>query len=173
MNNKLNKLEKLSKQLKPPETLGGVFLPKDSKKQFKFMFIGEMPSMNEPKNWDGKSNYNFDVGKRCDLLKATMVKRGVGGSYATDIVKKRDIPRRLKEAEILHWRPFLLKEIEIIRPKAIIVLGRRTYEASFKPFIGPKISKKIKVDYVFHYGSQVPKKKFERRFMEVVEKLSI
>jgi hypothetical protein len=68
----------------------------------------------------------------------------------------------------MHWLPFLLQEIEIIQPKAIVVLGRRTYDASFMRFVAPHIPKNIKVDWVFHYSNQVPRKRFEERFRQVV-----
>lgn len=171
--NRLNKLENLNKTLKLPKELGGVFLPRNSKNQFNFMFIAEMPSMNEPKDWDGENNYNFDVTKRDKSLQAMMMKYGVGGSYVTDIVKKKDGPREPTKTEIQKWLPFLIKEIKIIQPKAIIVLGKRTYKVSFRPFVEPLISKEIKVDYVYHYSQQGAKTNLEveQRFSEVVNKM--
>lgn len=177
IDDKLNNLAKLNKSLKPPRELPGVFLPKDSKEQFDFMFIAEMPSMNAPKDWDGKTNYNFDVTARDKFLQEIMAKYGVAGSYVTDIVKEQDKPRRPTEEEIKKWLSFLRKEIKIIEPKVIVVLGKTTYEKSFKPFIEPDISdiskeiKKIKVNWVFHYSSQVPRDKFERRFGEIINKM--
>jgi len=173
MDTKLNKLEQLNKKLKPPQELGGIFLPRNHQEQFVFMFVAETPSMNEPKNKSGENdNFNFDVTARDKFFQEMMTKYGVGGSYVTDIVKARDIPRRPTKAEIQKWLPFLLKEIEIIQPKAIIILGRRTYEVSFRPFVEPHIQDKdIKLDYVFHYSSRVPRKKFEQRFREVVNRM--
>ena len=171
MDIKLNKLEQLNRKLKPPQELGGVFLPSSYRKQFTFMFIAEMPSMNEPKDWDRKSNYNFNVTARDNFFQEMMAKYGVGGSYVTDIVKERDIPRRPTKLEIQKWLPFLIEEIKTIQPKAIVILGRRTYEASFRPFVEPFIPKEIKIDYVFHYSSQVPRIKFEQKFRKVIDKL--
>lgn len=174
MSDKLNKLEELNKSLKPPRELSGVFLPIGSQRQFDFMFVAEMPSMKEPKNWDGESSYNFgEFDARCRFLWLLMNKYGVAGSYVTDIVKKRDTPRRPTKDEIKQWLPLLLKEIEIIQPKAIIVLGKRTYDASFKPFVEPLISKQVKVDYVFHYSQQGAKTnaEVEQRFSEVINKM--
>jgi len=172
MDTKLNKLEQLNKRLKPPKELGGIFLPKNFRKRFVFMFVAEMPSMNEPKNKSSENdNFNFSVTARDRFFQEMMIKYGVAGSYVTDIVKARDIPRQPTEKEVQKWLSFLLKEIEIIQPKAIIILGKRTYETSFKPFIEPRISrisKEIKVDYVFHYSSQVPRNKFERRFNKII-----
>jgi len=172
MDNKLSELEKLSKTLKPPQELGGTFLPKGLPEQFDFIFIGEMPSMNEPKR-NNNDNFNFGITARDRFFQEMMTKYGVAGSYVTDIVKARDIPRRPTEREIQRWLPFLLKEIEIIQPKAVIVLGKRTYDASFKPFVKPSIPKDIKVDYVFHYSQQGAKTnaEVEQRFKEVISRI--
>jgi uracil-DNA glycosylase family 4 len=99
-----------------------------------------------------------------------MVKYGAAGCYVTDIVKKRDVPRMPTANEIRGWTPFLLKEIEIIGPRAIVVLGQRTYKASFRPYVESLIPEDIKIDYVFHYSSQVPRSKFEGKFSDVLRK---
>ena len=170
LNQKLDdEIKELNKLLKPPKELGGKFLPEGLEKRFDFMFVAEMPSMNEP----GKisANFNFNLTARDKFFQEMMVKYGVGGNYVTDIVKERSKPRRPTEKEIKKWLKFLLKEVKIINPKAIIVLGKRTYEQSFRPYVEPNIPGAIKVDYVFHYSSRVPKKKFEDRFREVVGKV--
>ncbi|MBU3901394.1 hypothetical protein KJ590_03595 [Patescibacteria group bacterium] len=174
MNEKLNKLENLNKILKPPPLeLGGKFLPEGSSKQYDFMFVAEKPSMNIPKDWDGKSNYNFDVTKRDKFFQTMMVKYGVDGNYATDIVKERGRPGKPAKAEIQEWLPFLRKEIEIIQPKVIIVVGERTYNESFKPFVKSSIPKDIKVDWVYHYRQQGSKTdvEVEQRFGEVINRM--
>jgi uracil-DNA glycosylase len=99
-----------------------------------------------------------------------MSKYGIAGRYATDTVKKRDVPRRPKPDEIAKWLPTLLQEIEIIRPQTLVVLGKRTYDDSFRPFVGQHIPKNIKVDWVFHYSNQATRKKFEDRFRHVIGK---
>lgn len=172
MSDKLNKLEELNKSLKPPRELSGAFLPMGLQKQFDFMFIAEMPSMKKPKDISGLGG-NFNVSAPDKLLQKMMIQCGVAGSYVTDIVKRGDVARKLKKSEIQEWLPFLLKEIEIIQPKAIIVLGKRTYEASFKPFVEPLIPKGIRVDYVFHYSQQGAKTntEVEQRFSEVVNRM--
>lgn len=158
----------MNSKLDPKKELGGVFLPKDSPRNFDFMFIAEMPSM---RNQEKVIESNFDVSTRDKFFQEMTVKYGIGGSYVTDIVKEGDTPRQPTKNEIEKWLPFLLKEIEIIQPKVIIVLGKRTYERSFKPFIEFHLSKNIKIDWVFHYSSQVPRKKFEERFREVINRL--
>ncbi|KPJ56372.1 hypothetical protein AMJ49_05015 [Parcubacteria bacterium DG_74_2] len=173
MNTKLKKLENLNKLLKPPKELGGRFLPEGFRGQFDFIFIAEMPSMNEPKTLSKYKNFNFGVTARDRFFQEMLIKYGVAGSYVTDIVKQRDIPKKPAREEIKKWLPFLLKEVEIIQPKAIIVLGRRTYDASFKPFVEPFIPKNIKMDYVFHYSQQGAKTntEVEQRFSEVIRKI--
>ncbi len=169
MEEKLKKLSNLYKRLKSPKELGGRFLPQKVPKQFNVMFIAEMPSMSIPKDISSLGG-NFNVSARDKFFQEMMIKYGVAGSYITDIVKKGDIPRRPTKEEIQKWLPFLLEEIRIIQPKSIIVLGKRTYEMSFKPFIVPFIPKEIEINYVFHYSSQVPRIKFEQRFAEIIKK---
>jgi len=172
MDERLIKLDDLNKNLKPPKELGGAFLPKGSPKQFDFMFIAEMPSMGVPKDISDLGG-NFNVSAPDKFLQRMMITYGVAGSYVTDIVKGGDAPRRPIKEEIQQWLPFLLKEIEIIQPKAIIVLGKRTYEKSFRPFVDPLIPKEIKVDYVFHYSQQGAKTnaEVEQRFSKVISKM--
>lgn len=169
--NKLNELESLNKTLKPPRELSGIFLPSGYEKRFDIVFVAEMPSMSEPKDILAMGG-NFNVSVRDRFFQEMMIKYGVAGSYVTDVVKEGDVPRQPTPAEIQKWLPFLLQEIDIVRPKAIIVLGRRTYVASFKPFVEPAIAdKNIKIDWVFHYSNQVPRDKFERRFSKVISKM--
>ncbi|HOX30543.1 MAG TPA: uracil-DNA glycosylase family protein [Candidatus Paceibacterota bacterium] len=174
MDAKLEALKELNQRLTPPRELGGVFLPVGVKEQFEIMFVAEMPSMNEPKNEEGKAlNFNFGITAKDRLLINMMKKYGVAGSYVTDIVKERDIPRKPTKEEIRKWLPFLLEEVRIIQPRAIIVLGKRTYEASFRPYVEPAIPSEIKIDYVFHYSQQGAKTNLEveQRFSEVVLKI--
>lgn len=173
MDEKLRKLNDLNKNLKPPKELSGVFLPKESPKQFDFMFIAEMPSKGMPKNWDGKTNFNFDVSKRDKFLQALMVRYDVAGSYVTDVVKEREKPGEPKKEKIQKWLSFLLEEIKIIQPKIVVVLGERTYKKSFKPFVESLIPREIKINWVYHYRQQGAKtdSEVEQRFSEVISKM--
>ncbi len=161
----------LNATLQTPNCLGGVFLPSRHREQFDFMFVAEMPAMSEPKGGGTSYNFNFQVTKRDEFLQHMMMKYGVDGSYVTDIVKRRDIPRSPSKIEVEKWLPFLLSEVALLRPRAIIVLGRRTYEHTFRPFVQrfvPVLIPESKVEWVFHYGSPVPRDKFEERFGEVI-----
>ncbi len=172
MNNKLSELENLNKTLKSPQELSGMFLPEGSPEQYDFMFVAEMPSMREPKDISGLGG-NFNVSAPDRFLQKMMIEYRVAGSYITDIVKSGGIARKPTKAEIQKWLPFLLKEIEIIRPKNIVVIGDRTYRKSFKPFVQPFIPKSIKVDWVYHYSQQGSKTnaEVEQRFSEVINKM--
>ena len=173
MDEKIDKLKQLNKTLKMPHELSGVFLPIDSPKRFDFMFIAEMPSMNEPKEKGGDINYNFGVTAEDKFLRELMVKYDVAGSYVTDIVKKRNKPGRPTKEEIKRWLPFLLTEIEIIQPKYIVILGKTNYDNNFKKFVEPSIPNEIKVNWVYHYSQQGRKTnvEVEQRFKEVVNKI--
>jgi len=171
---KLRRLKELNEQLNPPEELGGVFLPMGIKERFDIIFVAEMPSRNEPEDkLLANKNFNFNVTGRDKFLQDMMIKSGVAGSYITDIVKRRDVPRKPTKEEIEKWAPFLLKEIEIIRPRAIVVLGKRTYEGSFKPFIENLIPEGIIIKWVYHYSQQGSKtnEEVEAKFAEVVSKI--
>jgi uracil-DNA glycosylase family 4 len=169
---KIKQIKTLNETLDPKRELSGLFLPVGEPEQFDVMFVAEMPSMNVPKGWVlGDVIPNFSETKRDRFLQDMMVKYGVGGSYVTDIVKTRDYPRQPTPGEVTRWLPFLLKEIEIIQPRTLVVLGKRTYESSFIRFVARHVPKNIKVHWVFHYSNQVPRKKFEERFREVVGKI--
>lgn len=169
MDSKLRKLENLNRVLKPPQELGGNFVPVGFEPQFNFMFLAEMPSMREPEDPEElHTNYNFKRDKR---LHKIMIECGVAGSYITDIVKERGEPGRPTEEQITKWLPFLLKEIEIIKPSFIIIVGEGNYRRNFKPFIESKIPGGVKMDWIFHYCTQVQTSKLEQKFKEVIARM--
>jgi uracil-DNA glycosylase family 4 len=169
METRVTAIRKLNRTLKFPKESGGNFLPPDAAPRFDLMFVSEMPSMRDLSDVEpGKENINFLHTGRDLFLQEMIVKYGAAGSYVTDVVKTRSLPRRPTKAEVLKWLPFLLREVAIIQPRGLIVLGKRTYEHAFLPYVTPRLPSSIRVDYVFHYSSQVPKPKFEERFGSVV-----
>ncbi len=168
---KIEEIEKLNRELKPiPEDLPGRFLPEGYPEQFDFMFLAPRPSMNVPRGWDGEKNYNFDVTSKDKFFQEILVECGVAGSYVTDIVKKRAKPgEKITSIEINEYLPFLLKEIDIIVPKFIILIGS-TAEKIFDEEIAHDIPKHLKVATVWHYSQQGAKtnKEILGRFQEVV-----
>lgn len=168
MRNKINALSELNKQLSPPEELCGLFLPPDAKERDDVLLLAEMPSMNEPKR-QNPGAYNFGVTIRDRFFQDMLVKYGLSGVYVTDIVKRRAIPRRPTEDEIRQWLPFLKKEMAILDPNMVIVVGRRTY-GSFLRYVLGQLNCHIRHDFIFHYCAQVSRSKFEARLRDVVIK---
>jgi len=172
MDTRVKAIAELNSTLMHPDQLGGLFLPPDYSEHFELVLLGEMPSLNEPHSIEARrTNFNFNVTSRDKFVHEMMIKHGVAGNYVTDIVKTRAQPGRPTPAQVLAWLPFLLREIAIIQPRVVIVLGKRTYERSFLPHIARKIPAEIRYDYVFHYSNQVSRSKFEQRFSEVITAL--
>ena len=173
MQQKVQALRNLNATLRAPKQLSGVFLPSGARERDDLLLLAEMPSMATPKTTDPVKQVNFGATARDSFFKDMLQKHGLSGVYVTDVVKQRAQPRPPTREEILEWRPFLLQEIEILDPKVIIVIGRRTYEQSFLPHILPALKSQISHDYIFHYCSQVSRAKFAVRLAVVVEKYSL
>jgi len=85
------------------------------------LFIGEAPGFNEDKE---KRPF---VGRAGQLLRKNI--RDIGWQekdvYITNIVKRRPPENRdPNEEEIVSYKPYLARQIEIINPKIIVPLGR-------------------------------------------------
>ena len=169
---KVDAILKLNEQLSQPKELCGVFLPSGAEQRDDLLLLAEMPSMNEPKgSFNGP--FNFNVTKRDRFFQDMLVKSGLSGVYVTDIVKRRDFPRRPSKSEVEQWLPFLKKEISILCPKMVIVIGKTTYYNSFLRHVAAHIDDNILHDFIFHYTSRVPREKFETRLSEVVSQYDL
>ena len=166
MKRKITLLRHLNENLSKPREWPGLFLPIGSTERDDVMFVAEMPSMIEPK----KEYVNFNASARDRFFVQTLKDYGVTGVYVTDIVKRRDAPRRPSEKEINEWLGFLLKEINIINPKLLIIIGKKNYDKNYIPYIKAYIPKNMCDDWIYHYCSQVTRHKFTRRFVEVIDK---
>src|SRR5437588_6058990 len=92
----------------------------------KIMFIGEAPGRNE----DNKGR-PF-VGAAGKILDAALQKAGISRSdvFITNVVKCRPPENRVpKEDEISACKPYLERQIAIIAPKVICVLGRTAFSS--------------------------------------------
>ncbi len=92
----------------------------------KLMFVGEGPGENE--DLQGRPF----VGKAGELLDRMIQAMGFARQdiYIANVVKCRPPQNRTPEpAEMAECKPFLLKQIEIIRPKIIVVLGATALRA--------------------------------------------
>ncbi|OGZ27398.1 MAG: hypothetical protein A2365_02905 [Candidatus Nealsonbacteria bacterium RIFOXYB1_FULL_40_15] len=87
------------------------------------MFVGEAPGRNEAKQ--GRP-FCGSAGKMLDnLLKTIGLERG--SVYITNIVKDRPPENRdPEEQEICSYSPYLVRQIEIIKPKIVCALGRHS-----------------------------------------------
>lgn len=97
----------------------------------KIMFVGEAPGKNEALT--GRP-FCGAAGKILDELLAS-VKIPRAEVYITNIVKDRPQENRDPSAEEIEiYGPFLDRQIEIIKPKAIVALGRYAYGYIMKKF---------------------------------------
>ena len=97
----------------------------------KIMFVGEAPGQNEAKT---ARPFCGAAGKVLDELLASisLERKSV---YVTNLVKDRPQDNRDPEPnEINLYGPFLLRQIEIIKPKVIATLGRYSMKYIFENF---------------------------------------
>lgn len=97
----------------------------------KIMFVGEAPGKNEAMS--GKP-FCGSAGKILDKLLES-INVGREEVYITSIVKDRPPKNRdPKPEEISVYAPFLDKQIEIIKPKVVVTLGRYAMEYVMKRY---------------------------------------
>jgi DNA polymerase len=93
------------------------------------MLVGEAPGKSEDEQgrpFVGRSGKLLD-----ELLAAAGLERG--DVYITNVVKARPPGNRdPKPAEVAHWMPYLERQIELVRPRLIVPLGRHAL-AHFAP----------------------------------------
>jgi uracil-DNA glycosylase len=106
------------------------------------MFIGEAPGENEAKS--GKPFVGASGRVLSELLGSIGIKRE--DVYITNIVKDRPQGNRdPKPDEINLYKPFLREQIDIIRPKVIVPLGRFSMEFILDLFDMAEKGQKISV----------------------------
>ncbi len=96
-------------------------VPGEGNPEAQFMFIGEAPGYYE------SVQHRPFVGKSGQLFRKTLVEVGIPEAdvYISNIVKARPPDNRDPlPAEIVAYKPYLNREIEIIEPKVIVTLGR-------------------------------------------------
>jgi uracil-DNA glycosylase len=104
------------------------------------MFIGEAPGEQEAKKGEPF------VGASGRLLNELLAGIGLAREdiYITNVVKDRPPSNRdPSKAEIELYTPFLLRQIEVIRPKVIATLGRFAMDFIFQTFAMPEQGGKI------------------------------
>jgi uracil-DNA glycosylase family 4 len=106
----------------------------------KILFIGEAPGQQE-----AKSGRPF-VGASGRLLNELLASIGLSRTdvYITNVVKDRPPENRdPTAAEIALYRPFLVRQIEVIQPRVIVTLGRFAMDFVFDLLQMPERGKKI------------------------------
>ena len=101
-------------------------VPGEGQISAKIMFIGEAPGRSEDekgKPFVGAAGRILD-----DLLKKAGIERSQ--VFITNIVKCRPPNNRVpKEDELIACRPYLDRQIALIKPKVICILGRTAYSS--------------------------------------------
>jgi uracil-DNA glycosylase len=106
----------------------------------KIMFIGEAPGEKEAKT--GRPFVGASGRFLNELLQSIDMNRE--DVYITNIVKDRPPNNRNPSVkEIRLYQPFLLRQIEIIRPEVIVPLGRFSMEFILNQFNAPEKGQKI------------------------------
>jgi DNA polymerase len=104
------------------------------------MFIGEAPGEKEAKT--GRPFVGASGRFLNELLQSIDMKRE--DVYITNIVKDRPPNNRNPSVkEIRLYQPFLLRQIDIIRPEVIVPLGRFSMEFILNQFDAPEKGQKI------------------------------
>lgn len=99
-------------------------VPGEGQISAKIMFIGEAPGRNEDEKGEPF------VGAAGQILDNLLKKAGIERSqvFITNIVKCRPPNNRVpEEDELIACRPYLDRQIAIIKPKVICILGRTAY----------------------------------------------
>lgn len=115
-------------------------VPGEGDPHARIMFIGEAPGENE-----AKAGRPF-VGAAGRILNELLVSIGLQRKdvYITNIVKDRPPKNRdPKPDEIALYKPFLIKQIEIIQPRVIATLGRFSMDFVLEQFKIPESGQKI------------------------------
>ncbi len=107
-------------------------VPGDGDPRARLMLVGEAPGASEDR--EGRPF----VGRAGQLLDEVLGHAGLRRAdvYVTNVVKARPPANRdPKPAEVVHHRPWLLAELELVRPDLIVPLGRHAlahFAAGFK-----------------------------------------
>ncbi|MFQ5941009.1 MAG: uracil-DNA glycosylase family protein [Nitrososphaerales archaeon] len=104
-------------------------VPGEGSSLAKLMLIGEAPGRNE--DWQGRPF----VGAAGKLLTEALEKAGLSRNdvFITNVVKCRPLGNRVPtERERESCKPYLERQIKLINPRIICILGRTAYEALLK-----------------------------------------
>lgn len=123
--NKQNELDKIAKEIESCKTCKkgktGVAVPGEGNPDADIVFIGEAPGKTE-----AKTGRPF-VGRSGQLLRSLIREIGLDDEkdvYITSPVKYLPLRGTPTPADIAHGRTHLVKQLGIIKPKVVVLLGR-------------------------------------------------
>ena len=123
-------LEKIAKEIEKCKECKkdkfGLPVPGEGNSRAKIMFIGESPGSNEAKV--GKPFVGRSGKFLTELLNSIGIKRE--DVFITSPVKYHQGKRNLEISEIKHGAKHLIKQIEVIKPKIIVLLGNVAIKAT-------------------------------------------
>lgn len=125
----LAKIAKEIKKCKICQKSGiGKAVPGEGNPNAKIIFIGEAPGKEE-----AKTGRPF-IGRSGKLLRSLIREIGLkeSGVYITSPVKYLPKSGTPTEAEIIHGKKYLQRQIAVINPKIVVLLGRVAYKAFFE-----------------------------------------
>jgi len=134
------------------------------------VFVGEAPGKEE--DLEGRPF----VGRAGKLLRSTIAELGFKKYYITNVVKCRPPENRTPfQSEVEACKPYLLKELECIKPKLVVALGKTAakallgFEAPIKDLRGKVFAAKVgnvnvKVLVTYHPAAVLRNPKLKEEF---------
>lgn len=125
------------------------FPPKESAKGFlgtgPVMFVAERPSTGKP----------FSSDKSGDTYFYCLLEDGFSDAHLTDLIKCRGKASKETErsSEYKNCEGWLLKEMDLVKPKLIVALGSEAYLKLKKLRKVQKLNPNIPLEKINHYGS--------------------
>lgn len=154
----------------------GKAVPGEGNPNADIVFIGEAPGKEE-----SKTGRPF-VGRSGKLLRSLIRKIGLKENdvFITSPIKYFPNKGTPTKADIVHGRPYLFKQLAVINPKIVVLLGKVAYESIFQesiPIVSEhgRIIKKDKKTYflTLHPSAALRSPKFRKIFLNDFNKLKL
>lgn len=152
----------------------GLSVPGEGSADAKIMFVGEAPGKNE-----AKTGRPF-IGRSGQLLRAQIQAIGlpVADVYITSPVKYLPMQGTPSKEQILHARTHFLKQIAIIRPQILVLMGKvaalgaLNREILVSKLHGQTITENGYISFfMYHPAAAIRFQKFRQTFQEDFQKL--
>jgi DNA polymerase-3 subunit alpha len=112
-------------------------------KKARFMVVSDAPS------WQEEKNGQFSVGESFGAVAEALGEAGLSRNdgYFTGLIKRPKEGKQVSPKEIATYLPWLNREIELLKPPAIVLLGSQTVRQFFPEFKGKASDSAGKVIY--------------------------